>query len=173
MLCDLSHNPLFATIASTMFQSPTFGQLELLEVRTRILDFLAVDAASVYQLVIGTDSQPHNGSGVDFVTAIVVHRRGHGGIYFWKRIVNKKTYALRQRMYEEATMSLMMAEELVTLLHADGITKYDVEIHVDIGKFGPTREMIAEIIGMIRGSGFAVKMKPESYAASKVADRYT
>jgi len=156
-----------------MFQSPTHGALELLDVRTRIIDFLARDAAGTYQIVVGTDSQPHNGSGVDFVTAIVVHQTGHGGIYFWKRVVNKKTYALRQRMYEEATMSLMMAEEVVALLHKDGITKYDVEIHVDIGKFGPTREMISEIIGMIRGNGFSVKMKPESYAASKVADRYT
>lgn len=169
----LSPRRLFATMSLPMFQSPTFGELELLEVRTRIIDFLATDPGSVYQIVVGTDSQPHNGSGVDFVTAIVVHRKGHGGIYFWQRTVNKKTYALRQRMYEEATMSLMMAEEVVTLLHQDGITKYDVEIHVDIGKFGPTREMISEITGMIRGNGFTVKMKPESYAASKVADRYT
>ncbi len=156
-----------------MFQSPTHGELELLDIRTHILQFLAADTGSVYQIVVGTDSQPHNGSGVDFVTAIVVHRKGHGGIYFWKRIVNKKSYVLRQRMYEEATMSLMTAEEVVALLHQDGVTKYDVEIHVDIGKFGKTREMITEIIGMIRGNGFSVKMKPESYAASKVADRYT
>lgn len=156
-----------------MFQSPTFGEVELQEVRTHIVDFLARDAAAEYQIVVGTDSQPHNGSGVDFVTAIVVHRKGRGGIYFWKRIVHHKPYVLRQRMYEEATMSLAMAEDVVALLHKDGITKYDVEIHVDIGAFGPTRDMISEIIGMIRGSGFAVKMKPESYAASKVADRYT
>ena len=163
----------FGTITASMFQSPTYGDVELPMVREHILRFLAVDSESTYQIVVGTDSQPHNGSGVDFVTAIVVHRRGHGGIYFWKRVVNKKKYVLRQRMYEEATMSLAMAEEVVGLLHKDGITKYDVEIHVDIGTVGKTREMIAEIIGMIRGSGYAVKMKPDSYAASKVADRYT
>lgn len=143
------------------------------QVRERILKFLASDPEKKYQLVIGTDSQPHNGAGVDFVTAIVIHRIGVGGIYFWKRTVNKKHYVLRQRMYEEATMSLAMAETVLVLLHKDGITKYDVEIHVDIGKFGDTREMIAEIVGMIRGSGYTVKTKPESYAASKVADRYT
>lgn len=169
----MSRRPLFATMSLPMFQSPTYGELELHQIRSHIIDFLAKDPASTYQLVVGTDSQPHNGTGVDFVTAIVVHRKGHGGIYFWKRIVNKKTYVLRQRMYEEATMSLVMAEEVVALLHQDGVTKYDVEIHVDIGAFGPTREMISEIIGMIRGNGFTVKMKPDSYAASKVADRYT
>ncbi|KKU86269.1 MAG: hypothetical protein UY16_C0059G0004 [Candidatus Gottesmanbacteria bacterium GW2011_GWA2_47_9] len=156
-----------------MFQSPTHGSLELPQIRERILEFLAAEPERKYRLVVGTDSQPHNGSGVDFVTAIVVHRVGMGGIYFWKRVVNKKVYVLRQRMYEEATMSLEMAETVVALLHKDGVTKYDVEIHVDIGKFGDTRVMITEIVGMIRGSGYTVKTKPESYAASKVADRYT
>ena len=156
-----------------MFQSPTHGSLELPQIRERILEFLAAEPERKYRLVVGTDSQPHNGSGVDFVTAIVVHRVGMGGIYFWKRIVNKKVYVLRQRMYEEATMSLEMAETVVALLHKDGVTKYDVEIHVDIGKFGDTRVMITEIVGMIRGSGYTVKTKPENYAASKVADRYT
>lgn len=156
-----------------MFQSPTYGSVELPQVREHILAFLAADPESNYQLVVGTDSQPHNGEGVDFVTTIVVHRVGHGGIYFWKRIVNKKRYVLRQRMYEEATMSLEMAEAVIALLHKDGITRYDVQIHVDIGQYGKTREMITEIVGMIRGSGYDVRIKPESYAASKVADRYT
>jgi len=156
-----------------MFQSPTYGSLELFDVRERILAFLAQDPEKKYQIVIGTDSQPHNGSGVDFVTAIVVHRVGTGGIYFWKHVVNKKSYVLRQRMYEEAALSLEMAETVIALLHKDGITRYDVEIHADIGVYGETREMIAEIVGMIRGSGYTVKVKPESYAASKVADRHT
>ncbi len=156
-----------------MFQSPTYGSLELPAVREKILAFLAYEPERKYQLVVGTDSQPHNGSGVDFVTAVVVHRLGRGGIYFWKRVVNKKRYVLRQRMYEEAALSLEMAETVLALLHKDGITRYDVEIHVDIGAFGETREMIAEIVGMIRGSGYDVKVKPDSYAASKVADRYT
>lgn len=156
-----------------MFTSPTYGRLTLGEIRVRIIEFLKSDPDSIYHLVVGTDSQPRNGSGVDFVTAIVVHRVGHGGIYFWKRQINKKRYFLRQRMYEEASLSLEMADTVVTLLHKDGITKYDVEIHVDIGKFGSTREMITEIVGMIRGCGWSVKIKPDSFAASKVADRYT
>jgi uncharacterized protein len=156
-----------------MFQSPTYGPVELPVIREKILQFLAKDPQKKYELVIGTDSQPHNGEGVDFVTAIVVHRIGVGGIYFWKRIVNKKHYVLRQRMYEEAVMSMEMAELLLTTFSNDGITKYDIEIHVDIGQIGDTRDMIQEIVGMVRGSGYRVKTKPESYAASKVADRYT
>jgi len=35
------------------------------------------------------------------------------------------------------------------------------------------KKLINEIVGMIKGSGFAVKTKPESYGASSVADRHT
>jgi predicted RNase H-related nuclease YkuK (DUF458 family) len=156
-----------------MFNSPTFGSLTLLEVRKLVLEFMANSPDHKYQLVIGSDSQPKNGEGTDFVTAIVVHRIGMGGIYFWRRMVERKSLVLRNRIYQEAVLSLSCAQEFLQALRNDGVSKYDVEIHVDIGKYGQTREMIAEIVGMIRGSGFTVKTKPDSYGASKVADRHT
>ena len=46
-------------------------------------------------------------------------------------------------------------------------------IHADIGENGDTREMIREVTGLIKGNGFEPKIKPESYVASTVADRYS
>lgn len=51
--------------------------------------------------------------------------------------------------------------------------KYDLEIHIDVGNVGKTREMIREVVGMVVGSGFTAKTKPDSWAASSVADKYT
>lgn len=155
------------------FQSQTYGPCDLSELRIHVLSYLAADPDRTYRLVIGTDSQPKNGTATDFVVAFIIHRVGAGGIYFWKRIVDDRQYVLRQRIYKEAAFSLEAAENLLSLLQKDGITKFDVEIHVDIGTVGETREMINEIVGMVRGSGYRVKTKPESYGASKVADRYT
>lgn len=155
------------------FYSQTYGTCTIEAIRKHMLAYLAADPDRTYRLVIGTDSQPKNGSGTDFVVALVIHRVGAGGIYFWKRIVEHHKYVLRQRMYQEAAHSLTIAEEFLAAFKNDGITKYDVEIHVDIGKGGETREMITEIVGMVRGSGYQVKTKPDSYAASKVADRHT
>jgi hypothetical protein len=45
-------------------------------------------------------------------------------------------------------------------------------IHADIGENGQTKDMIREVIGLIRGNGFEPKIKPEAYVASTVADRY-
>lgn len=155
------------------FYSPTFGKLSLESLRRHALEFIEKDPDYKYRLVIGTDSQPKNGHGVDFITAIVLHRVGFGGVYFWKRIVDHNKYVLRSRIYQEANLSLSCAEEVLQLLKNDGITKYDVEIHVDIGSIGDTKVMINEVVGMIRSCGYNVKTKPFSYGASKVADRHT
>jgi len=155
-----------------MFQSQTYGNLDLRGVREKALEFINKFPDFPYQLIIGTDSQPKNGSGVDFVIAIVIHRIGMGGVYFWKRIVESKSLVLRDRIYTEATLSLTCAQEVLKVFKKDPVCK-TLEIHVDIGQNGETREMISEIVGMIRGSGFRVKTKPESYGASKVADRHT
>ena len=156
-----------------MFHSLTYGQLSLSQVRQRTLAFMKKDSEAKYRIVVGTDSAPVKGGANDFITALVVHRVGRGAIYFWQRKVEKKKMVLRQKIYQEAVMALEFAEKVLTVFAKDGINRYDVEIHVDVGKFGETREMITEVVGMIRGSGFKVKTKPESYAASTVADRHT
>ncbi|MBI3954910.1 ribonuclease H-like YkuK family protein [Candidatus Gottesmanbacteria bacterium] len=155
------------------FHSYTYGDLTIQEVRLKVLQFMDDFPDRQYKLVIGTDSQPKNGQGTDFISAIVIHRVGFGGIYFWRRKVDPRKNVLKTRIYEEASLSLILAQEFLSEFKNDGISKFEVEIHVDIGSFGETRNMITEIVGMVRGSGFNVKTKPESYGASKVADRHT
>ncbi|KKR49445.1 MAG: hypothetical protein UU81_C0030G0004 [Microgenomates group bacterium GW2011_GWC1_41_8] len=155
------------------YKSITYGLLTLSEVRARISDYMKDRESQRYQVVIGTDSQRKNGSQTDFVTAIIVHRVGSGGIYFWNRTIDNKQRVLKQRMFEEATRSLETAQKLLETFKENGISDLDFAIHVDIGKRGPTREILSEVVSMIRGSGFIVKTKPDSYGASKVADRHT
>lgn len=154
------------------FYSPTgkiFTQKTLLE---EILFYINSQPQAKYKIIIGTDSNSHETT--DFVSAIVVYRVGHGGRFFWKRIKdNKKKMVLRERIYQEVIMSLNLAENLLRELSLNKDINYDFEIHVDVGSNGETREMLQEIIGMVKGSGYQIKTKPESYGASKVADRYT
>ncbi len=154
------------------FYSPTgkvFTQKTLLE---EILFYINSDPKAKYKIIIGTDSNNHETT--DFVSVIIVYKIGHGGRFFWKRIKSsKKQLVLRERIYQEVIMSLNLAENLLKELGLNKEINYDFEIHVDIGSKGETKEMLQEIIGMVRGSGFNIKTKPESYGASKVADRYT
>jgi len=126
-----------------------------------------------YTIIIGTDSMIYDKRHADFVTAVVVHRVGNGGTYFWRRVDFHHYYTLRDRMLQEVLTSLQTAQELLLILRAMDLPHFDFEIHVDIGENGETRSMIQEVTGMVRAYNFAVKTKPESYAASKVADRHT
>ena len=70
-------------------------------------------------------------------------------------------------------MSFELAQRVLEALASFSLLQFNLEIHVDIGENGRTKEMIDEVVGMIIGSGLAVRIKPQAYAASSVADKYT
>lgn len=159
------------------FSSPTKGPLTLEEVILEIAGFINEFSDSSYRVVIGSDSQAkqvNKAPEIDFVSAIVVHRQGHGGRYFYKKERQKKMYVLRDKIYTETLMSLQLAERVVPELRkVIPASRYDLEIHIDVGPIGPTRDMIKEVVGMVTGSGYTAKTKPDSYGASAIADKHT
>lgn len=140
----------------------------------QIIDFMKDDRLSEYRVTIGTDSQANIEQKADFVTAIVVHRIGKGARYFWTRSGEPiKFHSLRDRITREVLISLDSANQFSESLAAfKDAPKFDFEIHVDIGQNGATKVMIQELVGMIRAHNFEAKTKPESYAASNVADKH-
>lgn len=190
-------------ITPVVFNSPTYGQMEWEEALSKMIWFMGQDLKASYEVIIGTDSEAQNGV-ADFVSALIVHKKGRGGIYFWGRQKIEKLYSMRQRIWQEAIISLALAQKLVEDFGSMGLfdistplnvdpdpdrrfdtstpfsvkpkldRRFDLnlEIHVDIGPNGETRQMISEIVGMIRASGFKVATKPASWGASHVADRH-
>jgi hypothetical protein len=142
------------------------------EVVKEIIAYMHAEPARHYRVTIGTDSELLNTKNADFVTAIVVHRVGNGGRYFWRRFVLGKFHTLRDRIIREVLISLEVAQEILTELKKSDLPEFEFEIHADIGANGPTNAVIQEVMGMIRAHNFEGKMKPESYAASNVADRH-
>jgi len=153
------------------FHSPTKGPLTFDQMVEDLLAFMADDPGGSYRLIVGTDSQ--NRTDLCFVTAIIVHRRGKGARFYYRKRRHHRMRSLRQRIFYEAALSLSTAERLAQRLAASGASGLNVEIHLDIGERGETRELIRDVVGMIAGSGFHAEIKPNSYGASKVADRYT
>ena len=160
------------------FISPSRGRRDFLDVIEDVVEFINEDVESRYAVVVGTDSSetvvPNGHAGLaDFVSVVTVYRIGRHGRYFWKRISDIKTFDRHDRMLKEATFSLELAQRVVAQLREKLSDRpYDFEIHLDIGHNGPTKNMIQEIVGMITGNGFIARIKPESYAANKVADRH-
>src|SRR3989344_6862909 len=159
------------------FYSPTQGILKPEELLISITDFVKADPNSFYSLIIGSDSQTKRSDGkiaVNFVTAVVIHRHGHGGRYFWKNTKESHKFSLREKIYQETLYSINLAFDIAPKLRlALGPKCYELEIHVDIAESGPTRELIKEVVGMVSGNGFTAKTKPYSYGAFVVADKHT
>jgi predicted RNase H-related nuclease YkuK (DUF458 family) len=108
------------------------------------------------------------------VSAVVIYRKGRGARYFWHKEKHYIKPILRDKIYQETLMSLDLAQKLVPMVRkVISPSKYDFEIHIDVGPLGPTREMIREVVGMVTGNGFVAKTKPDSWGASSVADKHT
>ena len=138
-----------------------------------ISEFVKADPSRQYKIIVGTDSEVKSDGKADFVTAIVVHRVGNGGRYFWRHTILSNIHTLRNRMWREVLLSLDIGKILVELIKEAGLSHCGFEIHVDVGENGETRSMIQELVGAVRAHNFEAKTKPDSYAASKVADRHT
>lgn len=155
-----------------IFHSPSKGQMELNEVVNDILAYVSEDIDRQYKLLVGSDSHPSE-QGTCFVSAIIIHRQGKGARYYYNKAMEQRIKSLRQRIFYEASLSLTLADQLSHLFKQHGREDMKVEIHLDVGTHGETRELIKEVTGMIVNSGFDAKIKPDACAASKVADKYT
>lgn len=157
-----------------LFNTPFGLNLNIDAVVAEIVRFMQEDTKRQYKLVIGSDSEKRKNDCADFVTAIVVHRVGNGGRYFWRRLELDKIYSLRDRIMREVMLSLEVAQKTLAVIENSKEPKinFDFEIHIDVGENGETKTMITEVVGMVRAYNFEARTKPNSYAASKVADRH-
>jgi len=152
------------------FISPTKGSLSMEEMLRDIAEFIVAHPKDTYRLTIGTDSQP--GKVTNFVTAVIIHREGKGARFYYTKMRQKNQTSFKQRIFSEASQSLELAGKIIDYFTGYG-PRVTVEIHLDIGEQGKTRELIQQVVAMINTSGFLARVKPWSYAASKVADRFT
>lgn len=159
-----------------IFHSPSQGQLTFSQLTQELVKSIKNEPRESYRIIIGTDS---NGRGGEFVTAVILHRIGKGGWYWWTKSRQNHFFPLQARIYQEAHLSIELAEELIgrlkrylgSLYGGEGMP--ELEIHTDIGQKGATRDLIKEVVGMIQGNGLKAKVKPEAFGASVVADRHT
>lgn len=152
------------------FKSLTYGTLTQSEVFEKIVKE-AEGREDEYQIMIGTDSQGFSDE-TKVVAVIVIWHMGHGGKFFYRTEHLKKFQDFRDKIYNEAQESLDIAKAFVKYMYDAG-RDIHTTIHVDIGEKGKTSCLIDEIMGWIRAEGFEAYYKPNSIAASFVADHYS
>jgi predicted RNase H-related nuclease YkuK (DUF458 family) len=118
-------------------------------------------------VAVGCDSQKVKRRTV-FVSAIgILNPDNNGGIFFTKKIIERKKYSLIEKLYKEATIIV----ELCNKLTENGIEPDRVEAHSDVGFNGKSSLYLKGIVGMIAAYGFKTKIKPLSWASNSIADK--
>lgn len=165
------------------FYNPTKGNLSAEQVINEMINYILEKPEKFYDIIVGCDSS--SGDNPSFPVAVAILRTGEGGRFFLKKVsyplsFNKKFTNWRTRILEEVLLSCNLALSLrenfnkkIQKLGNKGLNHQFRYIHADIGENGLTKDMIKELTGLIRGNGFEPKIKPDSYVASVVADRYT
>lgn len=127
--------------------------------------------SSVY---IGTDSKVYSSKGeamVAYVTVIILHFGSSKGAKIFKSHRTDRYYGqIRQRLMMEVTDAIDAGMAI-----ADVIGDRGFEIHLDINRDEryKSSDLVKEATGYVLGTmGFEPKLKPDSFAASSVADRY-
>lgn len=169
-------------IKSGHFFSPTKGNMEFSEVIKEMYDYILAEPKYFYDIIVGCDSP--SSTTPFFPIAIVVLRTGAGGRFFLKKMHYSEPYMKRfvnwkNRILQEVYLSCELALTLRETLEKEfGIARPSFNyqfayIHADVGEQGKTKEMVREVTGLIKSNGFEPRIKPFSFAASVVADRYT
>jgi len=166
-------------ILNGYFYNPTKGNLKVDEVISEALGYIAEKPEKFYDIIVGCDSS--SGEEPHFPLAMVILRKGEGGRFFLKRISykNRKFYNWKARILEEVMLScesaLFLRENFEKKIKSfpNNFNYQFRYIHADVGENGATKDMIKEVVGLIRGNGFEPQIKPESFVASTVADRFS
>jgi predicted RNase H-related nuclease YkuK (DUF458 family) len=163
------------------FFSPSKGNLTLDQVIEEIFGYMQEMPEYKYEVVVGCDSPSTDKP--FFPIAIVVLRTGAGGRFFLKKMHYDDNFLKRfanknwkNRILQEVYLSCELALSLKEILEKENKLglKYQFEyIHADVGEVGKTKEMVKMVVGLIKGNGFEPRIKPQSFAASNIADRYT
>ena len=168
MASQKENGPLFED-----FYNDSLGKVSFGAVIDEVLAYVAKDTSAEYRIFIGSDSLSHD-TRASIVSTIVAYKIGNGGRYFWHRFQREDIYNLRDKIHAEVQCSIELAQKVLLALSdkiADLPSK--LEVHLDVGQNGNTRDLITEVVGWVRAYGLNVKTKPDSVAATSVADRRT
>jgi len=155
------------------FYNDTSGKLDFDQVIAEVIKYVSKDTDAQYKIFIGSDSLSYS-TRASIVSTIVVYKIGNGGRYFWHRFQREGIYNLRDKIHAEVECSIELAQKVLGVLsgHIADLPQ-KLEVHIDVGQNGQTRDLIAEVTGWVKAYGLNARTKPESVAATNVADRRT
>ncbi|MBW3020873.1 ribonuclease H-like YkuK family protein [Candidatus Woesearchaeota archaeon] len=160
--------------------------------------FELVETHQQYDLefACGTDSQFHKrkkrkGFYITYITALTVRfltpgqiwttdkqrrdRVGHGGRVFYFKETESVThhFPLEVRLTTEVGKAIDVAQFIDKTIEPLGYKIYDIHLDLNPDKVHLSNKVLGGCSGWVKGMGYCPVIKPDSYVASKIADKKT
>jgi predicted RNase H-related nuclease YkuK (DUF458 family) len=131
-----------------------------------VVDFVREHAREGQVVHLGTDSLQRTRH-TRFVTVVAILTPGRGGRAIWTRDTRPRIVSLRERLLREVWLSV----ELGLRLHP--VVPGPLHVHIDANPVAQHKSSayVQELVGLVVSQGFRAVIKPESWAASRAADR--
>lgn len=131
---------------------------------------LLKNSSPTSSIYVGCDSLP-KGKYIDWIVVLVIHFDSNkGGTYKFgkfRETSRARNMGMRERLWKEVEM---VAEIAIALEPYIGERKFEVHLDLNPNKADKSSVIITEAVGYITALGFQAVVKPDSFAASSVAD---
>lgn len=123
------------------------------------------------KFIVGCDSQVHK-KFIVYTVSIIMLRVGHGGLVYYENTKVPRSFSQpKKRLIEETYKSVATAMWLDEILIDYALEVEEVHSDLNPDKKYLSSEVVSECMGYIHAMGYKGVLKPEAWAASKVADR--
>lgn len=139
----------------------------------KVVDAISSVSELEHTIVIGSDSQPTlKGDICVTVICILSEDPNNDRHFYYHRTLKPKSKSLYDRMLNETMTTVMLAHSLREDISCD----LNLELHFDLAstKNGGTFKFTNSLTSIAKGFAFEnIEIKPNSWAASSIADKYS
>lgn len=143
-----------------------------------ILKKYIISCSPTSKIFIGCDSERYKKKDVwyaDYATVVVIHINGKNGCKIFGEITTEKDFQSKGKPNLRLMTECYKVSHLYLQL-ADVLIDKEVELHLDLNKNPKyaSNEVVQQAVGYIKGvCDIIPKIKPEAWAASVAADRFS
>ena len=131
-----------------------------------VVEFVREQARDGQVVHLGTDSL-QRARHTRFVTVVAILTPGRGGRAIWTRATCPRIASLRERLLREVWLSVELG------LRLSPVVPGALHVHIDANPVERHKSSayVQELVGLVVSQGFRAVIKPDSWAASRAADR--
>jgi predicted RNase H-related nuclease YkuK (DUF458 family) len=135
-----------------------------------INDFFSKYDRHNQMIIVGTDSQKTRSGNRRYTTAIVCYKEKRGASCIHHTVTERNSFNLHEQLLKETWYSVTAALDVMSLAPESVPNIVSIHLDVNVNPKDASTKYKNELVGMVLAQGFEAVTKPDSWAATHLAD---